>query len=65
MCLFKACLTRKSFHVLNEFNEGLTGEQMFNYHESGLNYKMLPRKFLAARTKAAATGYAINMVKKV
>lgn len=38
---------------------------MFNYHESGLNYKMLPSKFLAARTKAAATGYAINMVKKV
>lgn len=37
---------------------------MFNYDESGLNYKMLPSKTLAARTKAAVTGNAINMAKK-
>lgn len=37
--------------------ESLMGDQIFNCDESGLNYKMLPSKSLAARTEVAAPGY--------
>lgn len=40
--------------------KSLTGDQIFNYDESGLNYKMLPSKTLAARTEAAASGYKLS-----
>lgn len=37
--------------------EGLSGDQIFNCDETGLNYKMLPAKTLAAKTEATAPGY--------
>ena len=33
------------------------GDQVFNCDETGLNFKMLPSKSLAARTETAAPGY--------
>lgn len=51
---------RKVFQkIFQDFikTKSLTGDQIFNYDESGLNYKMLPSKTLAARTEAAASGY--------
>ncbi|KAM6459279.1 jerky protein homolog-like [Liasis olivaceus] len=47
---------KKKFQDFIE-TESLTGDQIFNCDESGLNYKMLPSKSLAARTEAAAPGY--------
>lgn len=47
---------KKRFQEFIE-TESLTGDQIFNCDESGLNYKMLPSKSLAARTEAAAPGY--------
>ncbi|XP_028660410.1 jerky protein homolog-like [Erpetoichthys calabaricus] len=47
---------KKRFQEFIE-TESLTGDQIFNCDESGLNYKMLPSKSLAARTDAAAPGY--------
>lgn len=37
--------------------ESLTGDQIFNCDETGLNFKMLPTKSLASKTEAAAPGY--------
>lgn len=45
---------KKRFQI---FIEGLTGDQIFNCDETGLNFKMLPGKSLAARTEKAAPGY--------
>uniref|UniRef100_K7G469 HTH CENPB-type domain-containing protein n=1 Tax=Pelodiscus sinensis TaxID=13735 RepID=K7G469_PELSI len=42
-------------HCLTE-NEGLSGEQIYNYDETGLNYKMLPSKTLASWAEASAPG---------
>ena len=44
---------KKIFHEFIE-TESLTGDQIFNCDESGLNYKMLPSKSLAARTEAVS-----------
>ncbi|XP_044311435.1 jerky protein homolog-like [Varanus komodoensis] len=37
--------------------EGISGEQLYNCDETGLNYKMLPTKMLASKKEAAAPGY--------
>ena len=37
--------------------EGISGEQLYNCDETGLNYKMLPTKTLASKREAAAPGY--------
>lgn len=37
--------------------EGITGEQLYNCDESGLNFKMLPTKSLASREEKSAPGY--------
>ncbi|XP_054284043.1 jerky protein homolog-like [Macrosteles quadrilineatus] len=37
--------------------EGITGDQLYNCDETGLNYKMLPTKTLASKKEAAAPGY--------
>lgn len=47
---------KKKFQDFVE-TESLTGDQLFNCDETGLNFKMLPSKSLAARTEAAAPGY--------
>lgn len=47
---------KKRFQELIEA-EGITGDQIFNCDETGLNFKMLPSKSLAARTEAAAPGF--------
>ncbi|KAJ8870486.1 hypothetical protein PR048_029509 [Dryococelus australis] len=47
---------KKRFQKFIE-TESLTGDQILNCDESGLNYKILPSKSLAARTEMAATGY--------
>uniref|UniRef100_K7F4N8 HTH CENPB-type domain-containing protein n=1 Tax=Pelodiscus sinensis TaxID=13735 RepID=K7F4N8_PELSI len=44
------------FHCLID-NEGLSGEQIYNCDETGLNYKLLPSKTLASRAEASAPGY--------
>lgn len=46
---------KKRFQTFIEA-EGLTGDQLFNCDETGLNFKMLPSKSLAARTEKAAPG---------
>ena len=38
-------------------NEGISGEQLHNCDETGLNYNMLPRKTLASKKEAAAPGH--------
>jgi len=38
-------------------NEGITGDQLYNCDETGLNYKMLPTKTLASKKEASAPGY--------
>lgn len=48
---FKSCL-----HKLIE-KEGISGNQLYNCDETGLNYKMLPTKTLASKQEAAAPGY--------
>lgn len=47
---------KKKFHALIEL-ESLTGDQIFNCDETGLNYKLLPSKSLAAKSESAAPGY--------
>lgn len=47
---------REKFQNLVD-SESLTGDQIFNCDETGLNYKMLPEKTLAAKAEAAAPGY--------
>ena len=37
--------------------EGISGKQLYNCDEIGLNYKMLPTKTLASKREAAAPGY--------
>ena len=37
--------------------EGLTGEQIYNCDETGLNFRMLPSKSLALSNEKAALGY--------
>lgn len=37
--------------------EGLTGDQIYNCDETGLNYRMLPAKSLALKTEKSAPGY--------
>lgn len=37
--------------------EGLTGDQIYNCDESGLNYRMLPAKSLALKSELSAPGY--------
>lgn len=49
-------LFRDKLHkVLDKDN--LTGDQIFNCDETGLNYKMLPEKTLASKAEKAAPGY--------
>lgn len=43
------------FKLLDE--EGISGEQLYNCDETGLNYRMLPTKTLASKKEAAAPGY--------
>lgn len=44
------------FHELIE-KEGLTGEQIYNCDETGLNYRMLPAKSLALKSEKSSPGY--------
>ena len=56
--LIKKALTflqRLSFKLIE--TEGISGEQLYNCDETGLNYKTLPRKTLASKKEAAAPGY--------
>ncbi|KAK9710493.1 hypothetical protein QE152_g25985 [Popillia japonica] len=50
---------RKRFQEVIK-SESLTGDQIFNCDETGLNYKMLPSKSLAASTEATAPGYTCS-----
>lgn len=47
---------KKRFQELIE-KEGLTGDQIYNCDESGLNYRMLPAKSLALKSEKSAPGY--------
>lgn len=47
---------KEKFHKLIE-KEKLSGDQIYNCDESGLNYRMLPTKTLAAKQEKSAPGY--------
>lgn len=46
---------RKFFRIIEK--RGLTGDQIYNADETGLNFRMLPRKTLVSETESAAPGY--------
>jgi hypothetical protein len=50
-----ATFTTKLAKIIEE--EDLNSDQMYNCDETGLNYKMLPTKTLAAREEKSAPGY--------
>lgn len=43
------------FSILDK--EGISGDQLYNCDETGLNFKMLPTKTLASEKEASAPGY--------
>lgn len=47
---------RDKLHTLLD-KENISGDQIFNCDETGLNYKLLPSKTLASKAEAAAPGY--------
>lgn len=47
---------KKYLHELIE-KEGISGEQLYNCDETGLNFKMLPAYTLASKQEAAAPGF--------
>lgn len=50
------CEFKLKFQALIE-EEGLSGEQIYNCDETGLNFRMLPTKSLALKCEKAAAGY--------
>lgn len=47
---------RNKLHTLID-KEGITGEQLYNCDETGLNFKMLPTKTLASMAEKSAPGF--------
>lgn len=47
---------KKTFHQMID-TEKLSGDQIYNCDETGLNYKMMPTKTLASKKEANAPGY--------
>lgn len=43
-----------------DFTEGLTKDQIFNADETGLNFKMLPKKSLASQKETSAPGHKMS-----
>lgn len=45
---------------MHEFMQGYSKDQIFNADETGLNFKMLPKKSLASRNEKSAPGHKMN-----
>lgn len=45
---------------MDEFLQDYTKDQVFNAYETGLNFKILPKRSLASKNEKSAPGHKMN-----